>query len=319
MSQVAVSVVIPTLNSAGTLGSCLAAIKKSGSKYGYEIIIVDAGSVDETLEIARPYADRILHGEPGRINRNIGIEIAQGEIICCTDSDCIVPQNWMDGLIDGLLRLHDKDSRIVGVGGGNVPLLENPSLMESAIAEALRSPLVSFRARNTAVYSEEREVMHNPPHNSALFRRAILEAGGFEETPGYGYGEDSALDARLIEKGYRLYYLPDLLIQHKHASNFRKFARQMYAYGWGRVKLGKKYKKYFRFHHYGPVFLCLMAFTPLFFIPLGMAIINALYVTLKERKISLFLPVTLLTMTFYITYGFGEIVQLIRQSNKGAS
>jgi len=319
MSQAAVSVVIPTLNSARTLGSCLTSITESSSKYEYEIIVVDAGSVDETLEIARPYVDRILHGEPGRINRNIGIEIAKGDIICFTDSDCIVPQNWMNGLVDGLLRLHNKDSRIVGVGGGNIPLLENPSLMELAIAEAFRSPLVSFRARNTAAYSEEREVIHNPPHNSALFKRSILEVGGFEETPGYGYGEDSALDAKLIDKGYKLYYLPGLLIQHKHASNFKKFARQMYAYGWGRVKLGKKYKKYFQFHHYGPIFLCLMTFTPLFFVPLGMALLNAAYVALKEKKVSLFLPVVLLTMTFYVAYGFGEIVQFVRQSNRGAS
>jgi len=85
MSQAAVSVVIPTLNSARTLGSCLTSITESSSKYEYEIIVVDAGSVDETLEIARPYVDRILYGEPGRINRNIGIEIAKGDIICFTD------------------------------------------------------------------------------------------------------------------------------------------------------------------------------------------------------------------------------------------
>ena len=83
MSQVTVSVIVPTLNSDRTIESCLTAIKKNGSKYEYEIIIVDAGSTDKTLEIARPYVDKILEGEPGRINRNIGIEIAQGEIICC--------------------------------------------------------------------------------------------------------------------------------------------------------------------------------------------------------------------------------------------
>lgn len=312
MSQVTVSVIMPTLNSDRTIESCLTAIKKNGSKYEYEIIIVDAGSTDKTLELARPYVDKILEGEPGRINRNIGIEIAQGEVICCTDSDCIVPKNWMNDLVDGLLRLHGQDSRIVGVGGGNIPLLETPSLMELAIAETFRSPLVSFRARNTAVYSEEREVVHNPPHNSALFKWAILEVGGFEEALGYGYGEDSALDAKLIDKGYKLYYIPNLLIQHKHASSFRKFAQQMYAYGWGRVKLGKKYKKYFQLHHYGPIFLCLMTFSPLIFIPLGMALVNAAFVALREKKVSLFLPVALLAMTFYVTYGFGEIVQFIK-------
>ena len=50
MSQVTVSVIIPTLNSARTIESCLTAIKKNGSKYEYEIIIVDAGSTDHMID-----------------------------------------------------------------------------------------------------------------------------------------------------------------------------------------------------------------------------------------------------------------------------
>ena len=310
MSYPKVTVVIPTLNSDETLDKCLASIKANSCRYDYEIIVIDGGSTDTTIEIARKYNVKVLNGQPRRINRNIGVEQAGGDIICFTDSDCLVPQDWLEKLVDGLLRLNGEDRRIVGVGGGNVPWLDNPSLEQLAIAHAWQSPLITFKARNTAVYKDQRYVSHNPPLNAAIFRRAILEVGGFEEEPGYGYGEDSALDAKLIGKGYRLCYLPDCLVRHRHPLNYKKFARQMYAYGWGRIKLRRRHKGYFRFHHYGPIILCLMTFTPLFIIPLGMAIVNAIYMSFRDKNFRLFLPIIRLTMNFYVNYGLGEIVAL---------
>ena len=96
MSEVKVSVVIPTLNSAETLKRCLTSIRANRTKYKYEIIVADAGSSDETQQIARKHADRVLNGAPARINRNKGVENAEGEIICFTDSDCVVPEDWID-------------------------------------------------------------------------------------------------------------------------------------------------------------------------------------------------------------------------------
>lgn len=312
MSEIKASVIIPTLNSAETAERCLASIRKNVSRYKYEVIVVDAGSTDGTLSIARRYADKVLNGVPSRINRNKGVANAEGEVLCFTDSDCIVPEDWIDKLVDGLLRLNERDDRIIGVGGGNIPLLENPSPMELTISMALRSPLVAFRARNTAIYEREQEVSHNPPLNSACFKYTVEQVGGFEEEQGYGYGEDVALDTRLIKNGYKLYYLPDVVVRHKHPSTWKSFVKQMYAYGWGRVKLGKRFQKNFQFHHYGPIFLCLMTFSPLFFIPLGMGLANGVDTGLKERSLKLFFLLTFLTMSFYVSYGFGEIVSFLK-------
>ncbi|OGO03654.1 MAG: hypothetical protein A2Y91_04940, partial [Chloroflexi bacterium RBG_13_54_8] len=203
MSETKVSVVIPTYNCARDLAACLISIRSNKTKYWHEIITVDAGSQDNTLEVAHKYADKVLvqATNPPRINRNKGVDCAQGSVICFTDSDCVVPQDWIDQLVDGLTRLQDKDDKVVGVGGGNVPLVENPLLMELAIARAMRSPLVSFKARNTAVFDKERQVPHNPPLNAAYFKWALQAAGGFREEHGYG-GEDMALDATLVRQGF---------------------------------------------------------------------------------------------------------------------
>jgi len=308
-TQPTVSVVIPTLNSAQTLEKCLTSVRANHSKYSYEIIVADAGSKDETLEIAQKYAHKVLNGMPSRINRNIGVEAAHGEIICFTDSDCVVPDNWIDELADGLLRLNKVDSRVIGVGGGNIPLLENPTLEELAVAKTMRSPFVSFKARNTAVYKKEQEVNHNPPLNSALFKWAVLEVGGFREEYGYG-GEDLALDGKLIERGYKLYYLPNVLVYHRHKSNFEKFAQQMREFGRKRVRLNREYKRLAKFYHYGPLFLCLMVYSPLVFIPFGMALLNSIYVSLKEKNFHLLSPLIRLTMSFYVNYGRGELEEI---------
>lgn len=311
MPEIKVSIVIPTLNSTETLEKCLTSIRANNSKYEYEIIVVDAGSNDKTIEIAKKYADKVLDGKPFRINRNQGVENADGDIICFTDSDCVVPEDWIDKLVDGLLRLKDENSKVVGVGGGNIPLSENPSPVELAISKAVRSPLVSFRARNTATYKDERQVLHNPPLNSALFKWVINEVGGFREEP--GYPEDLDLDIKINEKGYKLYYLPSPLVQHRHKTDFEKFAKQMKDFGRKRAKVNREHPSASRFYHYGPLFLYLMLYSPLLSIPLAMAVVNAIYVTFREKNPRLFGPISHLTLSFYKNYGGGQAEVLFKE------
>lgn len=305
ISNPSVSVIVPTFNSGEILDRCLLSIKQNKSKYSYEVIVVDAGSCDDTLAIARRHAHKVIAGTPRTINRNKGIDVSEGAIICFTDSDCIVPPDWIDTLVDQLLRLNTEDRAVVGVGGGNVPLLENPSLEELAVARAMRSPFISFKARNTAAYKALCQVTHNPPMNSACFRSVVQEMGGFVEQS--GYPEDLDLDARILMRGYKLYFIPNLVVHHKHKSSYSKFRSQMLDFGRKRVRVNRKHRHISRFYHYGPMLLCLMLYSPLLFIPVLMALTNGLYTVLRDREIRLFLPVTRLTLSFYRSYGMGEL------------
>lgn len=304
MAGIDVSVVIPALNSSETLERCLGSVRANRTKYSYEMIIVDAGSSDKTRAIARRYADKVLNGVPSRINRNAGVREAKGDIICFTDSDSVVPEDWLDRLVDGLMRLHSKDDRVVGVGGGNIPFSEGSSSEEMVISKTMRSPLVSFKARNTAIYKEECQVLHNPPLNSALFRWVIEEVGGFREEP--GYPEDLDLDTRINEKGYKLYYLPSPLVEHRHKTTAQAFAAQMRDFGRKRVRLNREHPGASRFYHYGPLFLHFLLYSPFFFVPLGLAFANAAYISFREKSLRLLRPILGLTLRFYQNYGAGE-------------
>jgi len=315
MSGVKVSVVIPTLNSAETLEKCLASIRANNSRYEYEIIVVDAGSRDKTVEIANKYADKVLVGLPRKMNRNIGIQNAQGDIICLTDSDCVVPKDWIDELVEGLLRLNKRDTKIVSVGSGNLPLLENPTLEELAIAKTMRSPLVAFGARNVTVYKRERQVLHNPTLNSAYFKWAIKQVGSFREESS-SYPEEVDLDAKLYEIGYKVFYVPFPLVWHKHRSTAQGFFAQMRHYARCKIRVNREHPKIRRFYDFGPLFLYIMLYSPLFFVPLSMALVNAGYVSLKERNPQLFGAIFRLTLGFYRSYGAGEAEVFFEKERK---
>lgn len=105
-----VSIVIRTLNEEKYLDELLEAIntqKKDGFKT--EIIIVDSGSTDKTLEIARKYNSRITYIEKKEFSfgksLNIGCEFADGEYLVFVSGHCIpVDNNWLNNLVNPLIK-----------------------------------------------------------------------------------------------------------------------------------------------------------------------------------------------------------------------
>lgn len=95
-----VSFVIPTLNSAATLESCLRSIAEQDYRQK-EIIIVDGGSRDSTLEISSKYATRVLSRMgPLGLARQVGCQSAHGEVLGLFDSDTELPHaNWLTGAV----------------------------------------------------------------------------------------------------------------------------------------------------------------------------------------------------------------------------
>jgi glycosyltransferase involved in cell wall biosynthesis len=98
MSTPSVSFVIPTLNSARTLEQCLASIRAQDYPDA-EIVIVDAGSTDGTLELAERYGVQQVVDNPlqtGESGKAIGARAARGEILAFVDSDNIlVGTDWL--------------------------------------------------------------------------------------------------------------------------------------------------------------------------------------------------------------------------------
>jgi len=109
-----VSVVIPTYNSEKTLEMCLESIvNQDYPEDRVEVIIVDGGSVDRTLEIARRYTNKIFNNplRTGEAGKAVGVKKAKGDLIALIDSDNILPtKDWLKSMVKPFIE----DEEIVG-------------------------------------------------------------------------------------------------------------------------------------------------------------------------------------------------------------
>ncbi len=98
---------MPALNEEESIGKTINSIPKdelTSMGYDLEIIIVDGGSSDNTVELAKAQGANVLITRKGYGQQyRAGFEIADGEIICTADSDCSYPMEEIPGLINTLL------------------------------------------------------------------------------------------------------------------------------------------------------------------------------------------------------------------------
>lgn len=98
-----ISIVIHTFNSSSTLRECLESIfGQDFPMEKVEVIIVDGGSTDETLEIARNFEVKIFHNSlrTGEAGKSVGLMAAEGELVAFVDSDNILPDvNWLKSML----------------------------------------------------------------------------------------------------------------------------------------------------------------------------------------------------------------------------
>jgi len=99
-----ISIIIPTLNSASVLNECLSSIIKQNYK-NLEIIIVDNGSIDNTVNIAKKYTNNIYNNpiKSAEASKAYGVKKANGKYIALIDSDNILPDpNWLNRMVKPL-------------------------------------------------------------------------------------------------------------------------------------------------------------------------------------------------------------------------
>src|SRR5687768_4071563 len=101
-----VSLVIPVLNAERTLAPCLNALARLDPP-PQEIILVDNGSIDGTLSLAKRFQARfancLILQESNRgasAARNTGIHAARGDIVAFTDADCAPRSDWLEHVLE---------------------------------------------------------------------------------------------------------------------------------------------------------------------------------------------------------------------------
>jgi GT2 family glycosyltransferase len=222
-----VSVIVPVLNGRPTFEELLVALAGQFLPVRqWELIIVDNGSTDGSLELAekfaqaRPNARVVRENRPGpSAARNAGVRQSRGSILAFIDSDCLPSATWLEELVEGFA------DRTVWAAGG---LLK--SAPPTSITEA-------FSSRQGILNQEDffKPRPYKPPFLlTANFtaRRAVFDRVGlFDES--LHVGEDADLCWRILQAGGKLALVRGAIVAHRHRSNLRSFARQMFLYGIG--------------------------------------------------------------------------------------
>lgn len=221
------SVIVVTFNSAATIEETLESLQdQTVDDNRYEILVVDGGSSDETLQIARNYAVAIHEVPGGSIGecRNVGIENAAGEFIAFTDSDCRVPEDWLETHVR---RLEESAPGLAGIGGPNTPF-ESDSSFTRVVGAMQQTFFGSGGSPQSYGVAELRRVESIPACN-AVYRRGVFDELRFSDE--INIGEDADFNYRLRHRGYELLFDPTNGVDHHLPSNLSEFVDKNYSYG----------------------------------------------------------------------------------------
>lgn len=262
-----ISIVVPVFNGATTIADTVEHLLNQ-SLPPKEIIIVDDGSTDDSMEIINRVLEKnhFSYTKPHEENtkgetvwiflretscnfvdgicpeikvlwkpnggpasaRNFGARLATSEFIAFTDSDCLPDRNWLKHLLAGF-----DSPEIAGVGGSV------KSMDDSLLGEYIDLLRMMEPAENT-----NGEIEYLITANACFRRDALLTAGLFDERFRKPGGEEPALCRRLKELDYQFRFAPEAVVRHHHRQTVGSFLRTIRNYGEGRYLLGRLWPDY---------------------------------------------------------------------------
>ncbi|MDO8673450.1 MAG: glycosyltransferase [Dehalococcoidia bacterium] len=267
-----VSLITTVLNEEGCAAHLLDSVLAQSRKPD-EIVIVDGGSRDRTIEIISSYADRLpirLVSRPGcniSAGRNAAIAEARGELIAATDAGVRLSPNWLEDLVrpieDGLCDV---------VSGFFV------SDPRTAFETAMGATVLPSR-------DEVDPTTFLPSSRSVAFlKESWARVGGYPEW--LDFCEDLVFDLGLRDAGCRFGWAPGATAYFRPRSNLRSFYKQYYQYarGDGKADLWRK-RHAIRYATYAvaPVLLIAGFFLPWLWLPLLAGV--ALYLGHPYRRL----------------------------------
>jgi glycosyltransferase involved in cell wall biosynthesis len=196
MEELLVTVIIPTYNRARIIAETIENVfQQTYSKL--ELIVVDDGSTDETVEVLKSYGRRIRWAVQENAGpaaaRNRGINMARGEVIAFQDSD----DAWHPEKIARQVNLLERAGQGVPCCLCNMVIQLPGAVLRSFDVSALNAGIEEGIWINVAEVLATRFVMFN---QAAVVRRNVLKKiGGFDES--FRLMEDGEMEMRLSLEG----------------------------------------------------------------------------------------------------------------------
>jgi len=223
-----VSVIIPVYNDSIRIELAIKSLLSQTYPDLLEIVICDNGSTDSTTQVIQKYHDmnsRLINLvyeneiQSSYAARNKALQIAKGDIIFFTDSDCVLDEKWIE---NGVKALKKEGAEC---GGGKISFFfktEIPNVYEYF---------------DSVTYLNQKAYVENlgfaATANFFTFKRNFIKYGYFRDD--LISGGDSEFVKRITSAGGKLIYAPDAIVFHPALSSFKKILKKMI-----RVSVGVK-------------------------------------------------------------------------------
>ncbi|MBR0305075.1 MAG: glycosyltransferase family 2 protein [Bacteroidales bacterium] len=318
------SVICPIYNEEKHIASCLESIlQQDFPKEEMEVLLVDGMSTDRTREIVQQYTEQypfiFLLDNPKRIvptGLNIGIRVAQGDVIIRLDAHAIYPDNYFSVLVDKLFALNADN-----VGGlcRTLPAKETPVC--EAIAAALSSPFGMGDSHFRIGTNKEMQVDTVP---FGCFRREVFDKIGYFDEE-LIRNQDDEFNGRIIKYGGHIYLIPSIVINYYGRDSIGKVAKMFYQYGLFKPLVNKKLGNPATVRQFFPPLFVVgligglllgfvhPIFCILYMVVLALYLFLAIYFSVKQFKnIKKVLLLIATFVTIHVSYGWGYLCGCVK-------
>lgn len=224
------SIIIPLFNRPDEINELLTSLCEQNYKL-FEVIVVEDGSSLKSNEIVNKYKDRLsinylekANSGPG-LSRNAGAELALYDWLIFFDSDCIIPNNYLENVVSYL------SNRQTDAYGGPDAALPSFTNIQKAINYSMTSFFTTGGIRGS---KKSMDKFHPRSFNLGVTKEAFNSIGGYGKMR---FGEDIDFSLRLLKAGFKTVLIPEAFVYHKRRATFRQFFKQVYNSGIARINL----------------------------------------------------------------------------------
>jgi len=313
------SLIIPVYNRPNEVEELLSSLVNQ-TYTNFEILIIEDGSSLPCKKVVEFYKDKLsityfFKENAGQgFARNFGFEKAKGDYFIVFDSDCLIPDNYLQ-IVDAAIEENQWDAF-----GGPDREHESFTLIQKAISYSMTSPFTTGGIRGNKKHAG---VFHPRSFNMGISKEVYAKTKGYIITR---MGEDIEFSIRIIRQGFKVGLIPNAFVYHKRRTNFLQFYKQLHFFGRARINISRFYPKELKLVHTFPaIFLlgCIMLpiayiYMPLLFkMGIGLLVVYytliLLHSILVQRNLLVGIVSLFTSSIQLIAYGIGFITEGFRK------
>jgi len=217
----------------------------------FEVLVIEDGSVNDARAVVASYANKLdIHyyvkeNEGQGFARNYGFGKAKGDYFIVFDSDCLIPENYLDTVKNYLYEHH------LDAYGGPDGAHSSFTPIQRAISYSMTSPFTTGGIRGNKKGIGQ---FHPRSFNMGISREVWEKTGGYIITR---LGEDIEFSIRIHKMGFKIGLIPNAKVYHKRRANFISFFRQIHFFGRARINIYKFFPSELKLVHFFPAFCTL--------------------------------------------------------------